>query len=457
MRRPSATQPGAPTAIVEIERLGSDGAGVGRLDDGRVVFVHRTAPGDRVKIRLTEQRARWARGRLEEILASGPGRVLPPCPRYTRCGGCTLQHVDSSTRIEALQLRIVDALERIGKLARPIPPLLFHPAPVTQRYRNRATFSVRRLGFRDGAPQVVSGFHTLEGAGRIVDVGSECLLLEPALAECWDALRAGWGAHARCLPAGESLRLTLRTLADGSAVLLIDGGGGSGDPEALLAAVPGLRTIWHRPEHATGAARCVAGDPSPEETWFGEQIVLKPGAFLQVNRAGAAALYDLVMAELTPPSQSTLEPQAAKSMRGVDLLDAYCGFGVYGRAWARAGEQAVGIELDPQAVQMASDRPVEGFTLLEGAVEDRILEALPARQVVLNPPRTGAASAVMESLAGCAELERIVYVSCDPATLARDLARLGPSFRAVRLQAIDLFPQTAHVETVVTLEPVRSA
>jgi 23S rRNA (uracil1939-C5)-methyltransferase len=104
---------------------------------------------------------------------------------------------------------------------------------------------------------------------------------------------------------------------------------------------------------------------------------------------------------------------------------------------------------------MGETHPVSGFTLLSGSVEDRIHEALPARQVILNPPRGGADPQVMEVLQTASGIGRIVYVSCDPATLARDLARLGPGYTLKRLQALDLFPQTAHVETIVTLEPSR--
>jgi len=429
---------------------------VGRLDDGRVLFVHRTAPGDLARVRLIEQKPRWVRGRLETVLEPGPGRVTPPCPRYDRCGGCTLQHVSEPIREGALRERILDAFRRIGKLPEPFPELEFHRASSPIHYRNRATFSLRRLGFQGGASRVVSGFHALESPGNIVEVGGECLLLEPALSELWTALRASWGANASRLPAGEALRLTVRTLTDGTGVLLVEGGGGRGDPEALLAEIPALRAIWHRAEGRTPSKgpRCLAGDPAPSEHWFGDEIAIQPGAFLQVNRNGAKALHDCVLAELEAPLLDDGASTAA-GPTGIDLLDAYCGFGVYGRAWARRGFQSVGIELDGGAAAMGETHPVSGFTLLSGSVEDRIHEALPARQVILNPPRGGADPQVMEVLQTASGIGRIVYVSCDPATLARDLARLGPAYTLKRLQALDLFPQTAHVETIVTLEPSR--
>ncbi len=288
-----------------------------------------------------------------------------------------------------------------------------------------------------------AGFHALGKPGTLVEVGTEvggpCLLAEPALVRLWDALRGAWGPDARRLPAGAELRLTLRVLDDETGILLVEGGGGAGKPEELLASVPGLRALWSLPG-AGGEPRLLAGDPEPVERWFGEVLPVRPGAFLQTNRAGAEILHALALAALE------VHP-------GDRVVDAYAGTGIYAREAARRGAEGVGIELDPGAVAMGRALPLPGFTLLEGPVEDLLPLALPADRVLLNPPRSGAAEGVMEALAA-APPRRIVYVSCDPATLARDLARLGSGFRVVALDAVDLFPQTAHVETVVTLDPL---
>jgi 23S rRNA (uracil1939-C5)-methyltransferase len=495
VRKPRSSS-GAVHEVV-IHGVGAAGAGVGRLDDGRVVFVHRTAPGDRVRVRLTQEKGRWARGRLDRVLEGAPERRTPPCVYYDRCGGCTLQHLEPEAQLATRGVQLHDALERIGKLEG-LPPVELHAAPAEFHYRNRVSFTLRRLGVRPPAgpppgafpadpsdPQVVAGFHALDRPGVLVDIGAPsapgasgagasgdaqpCLLVEPALAGLWAEVRRHWGRNASRLPAGMELRLTLRSLSDGTGVLLVEGGGGDGDPEALLEAVPGLRAIWARPGGSGGQGgmgslgsmgglaegraesegqgfetlrppRLLAGEENPVERWFGEEIPVRPGAFLQVNREGAHRLHDLALAELD-------------ARPGERILDAYCGFGVYGRAVARGGAQAVGIELDPQAVAMGRDRPVPGFDLLEGAVEDRLPAELPADRVILNPPRGGVEPGVMEALAAHPP-RRLVYVSCDPATLARDLRRLGDGFRIVRLQAVDLFPQTAHVETVATLDRI---
>ncbi len=467
---PQGTEPASIEVgkVVEaaIHDLSSEGAGVGRLPDGRTLFVHRTAPGDRARARVTHLRSRWGRGRLERLLEEGPGRRAAPCRHYATCGGCVLEHLDYSAQLEAKANRVRETLARIGG-RRGLPALEVHPSPREFRYRNRASFTLRRLG----GDRVVAGFHALEAPGRIVDLGGECLLLEEGVARAWDGIRSGWGPGAGRLPAGPRLRLTVRATADGDALLLVEGGRESeaGPPGAegagaLLAEVPTLRAVWWVPDNPGGGsgaepgvgsgigsgaasggasgigsqeARLLAGDDGVEEVWFGERVPIRPGAFLQVNRWAATFLHELVLREVG-------------GGRGRRVLDAYCGFGVYGRCLARHGAEAVGIELSPEAVAMADARPVPGFRILAGRVEERLHEALPVDRAILNPPRQGVAPGVMEALAEGVG-ERIVYVSCDPATLARDLAAMGTGFRVERIQLFDLFPQTAHVEAVVTL------
>ncbi|TVP54796.1 MAG: class I SAM-dependent RNA methyltransferase [Gemmatimonadales bacterium] len=418
--------------ILEIEGLSSEGAGVSRLPDGRTVFVHRTVPGDRVRIELTKSKKRWARGRLLEVVEPGPARREPPCAYAGRCGGCTLEQMEYTTQLEAKQTRIHDALTRIGGLEA-LPAIEMHASPREFGYRNRASFSL----VRGGGDRVYAGFHGLEDPGRIVDLGGDCQLLEASLGALWDELRDRWGPGAARLPDGRRLRLTLRSLSDGTGFLLVEGGIEGGDAAALVHEIEGLRAVWAAPEQGDPPI-LVAGEEALFEHWYGERIPIRPGAFLQVNRDAAEHLHDLVLREVGRP-------------RGLRVLDAYCGFGVYGRRLARHGASAVGIELDPQAILMGRAEAVEGFELLEGRVEDRIAEGLPADRVILNPPRAGVEEGVMEALSAQPPA-RLIYVSCDPATLARDLARLGGAMRLLRVQGVDLFPQTPHVETVVTLE-----
>ena len=416
-----------------VEAIGSDGAGVGRAQDGRVVFVHRTAPGDRVSVEITSVRRRWARARLLEVLKAAPDRRPPPCVHYQNCGGCTLEHISYPAQLRAKGRLVIDALTRIGgRRGFPAPEL--HASPRTIRYRNRVTFTLVRP--RTG--EVAAGFHRLESPEQVLDVDGRCLLPEEAIATAWDGLRSCWGPSANRLPSGPRLRLTLRGVEDGRVLLLIEGGEGAGEPGVIISKVPELSSIWHRPEGSSRSPHCVSGDPNLTEFWFGEEIEVRPTGFLQGNREAAARLHEAVIEE-------------AGTVRSKRVLDAYCGFGAVGRRLALSGARVLGIEVDPEAVRMSRERPIEGFRVMEGRVEDLLHQALPLDFVILNPPRNGVKKGVMEGLAS-ARPDRMIYVSCDPATLARDMGRVGNGYRVSRLQVFDLFPQTAHVETVVTLE-----
>ena len=416
-------------ASVHIRALGSDGAGVGNLPDGRVVFVPRTAPGDEVRVRITRQKRRWARGRLVEVLQAAPHRVEPACPYYAECGGCTLQHIAYEDQLVWKTRFVQDALERIGGLEVSVPPVA--PSPAPRAYRSRITFTLLRLP----GERVVAGFHHLANPGRIVNVEDGCILPDPTIANAWRQLRAAWGEAARRLPGGRRLRLTLRTVDEGL-ILVVEGGRGPGRPDLLLKEVEGLVAVWSI--DPKGAQRLLAGQAVVHETRLGEVIRTNPTAFLQVNENAADHLHRWVLDE-------------ARAGPEISVVDAYCGVGLYGRRIARAGGRAVGIEQDPRAAKTAATDAPEGFTVLTGTVEERLSEAFPADVVILNPPRAGVDARVTDTLRSDGP-PRVIYVSCDPATLARDLARLRPAYDVSRVRAFDLFPQTSHVEAAALLE-----
>jgi 23S rRNA (uracil1939-C5)-methyltransferase len=421
---------GPQTERVHIHGIAAGGAGVGRLGDGRAVFVHRTAPGDTVDIEITQSRARWARGSLVQVIDGGQDRRTPPCPHYARCGGCTLEHVTYAAQLEAKRELVAEALERIGGVSVDVPAV--QASPEEFRYRNRVSFALLRL--RGG--RVVAGCHELERPGRILDIGGDCLLPEPAIATAWDTLRASWGTAAGRLPAGASLRLTLRATAAGDLTLLSDGGRGRGEPNELLRAVPSLAAIWHRPT-PTRRATLLAGDARVAEQWGDDALGLSGALFLQVNRAAAALLEDHVLA-------------LAGNVRGQRVIDAYCGVGVHARRLAERGAEAIGIELDAHAIAEAERLAPAGARFVRGEVERVLAEQLPCDLAVVNPPRAGMAAAAT-ALLRANPPGRILYVSCDSSTLARDIDRLGNAFALRSIRCFDLFPQTAHVETVAEL------
>jgi 23S rRNA (uracil1939-C5)-methyltransferase len=417
---------------VTIDGIGSGGAGVGRLPDGRAVFVQRTAAGDDVEVTVEVEHKRWARARLVDLTHEGPHRRAPPCPLYVRCGGCTLQHLEYQAQLRAKALLVSETMRRIGGFDIEVPRI--EPSPHEFHYRNRASFTLLRTGGR-----VIAGYHVLESPGRILDVDERCLLLEPSLTAAWRALRDSWGPQAALLPAGARLRLTLRSAAGGCS-LLIGGGQGRGQPEALLAAVPALRSIWSRRDPADRSRR-IAGDAALEEQWRDEVIRMRGGVFVQVNRGMAAQLEAHVL-------------ERAGAVRGRKVVDAYCGIGTYTSRLIHAGAHVTGIEIDADATAEAAARlPDARFVV--GPVEKLLPHALPADIVIANPPRAGMHHDACNALRA-APPKQILYVSCDPATLARDVARLGPAFTITSTRCFDMFPQTAHVETVLELTCVTS-
>jgi 23S rRNA (uracil1939-C5)-methyltransferase len=431
--RQGPRRPPAPVTV-RIDSIAAGGEGVGRLPDGRVTFVHRTAPGDMAEIVLTEKKDRWTRGQLLRVIEPSPERREAPCPFYARCGGCTLEHMTYEAQLRAKSRIVADALTRIGGVATEAPEVV--PSPSEHRYRNRVSFALRR---REHG-RVVAGFHAIGAPDEIVDLDGGCLLFEEAIGRVWDGIRASWGPDARRLPSGEQLRLTLRTNAAGEVSLLVEGGFLPGKPEELIAAVPGLVSVWHRPREA--APELIAGAPGLPETWGDETVELSGAAFLQVNRAAAALLEAYAM-------------ELAGDVAGRTVLDAYCGIGLHARRLARAGARVTGIELDPDAVAEARRSAPEGAVFVEGPVEALIGEHLPADLVILNPPRAGIAAEAADALVA-APAARIIYVSCNPATLARDIKRMSAAYRLESIRSFDLFPQTAHVESVALLTRIES-
>lgn len=422
---------------VRVRALGSGGGGVADLPDGRVVFIQRTAPGDLVRIQIEKSKPRWATGSVEALLEPGPDRIEASCPLYSECGGCQLQHIPYERQIEWKGRFIADALGRIGGLEGIEPPEVV-PSPSKERYRSRVTYTLRRL--RGG--RVVAGFHALGKPAHVIEVGRECLLPLDELTNVWEALREHWGPGARHLPEAGRLRLTLR-LGDDGVELVVQGGARGWTGRALVERVPAIVAVWHEAAGTEKGPSLVLGTPGARGGT----------SFEQVNRDAAVALRDYVLEVVGAPSHLLAEEGAAKDESAVELVDAYCGNGTYGRALASRGWSVVGIELDPSAVELAEDDAPEGFSVVRGSVEMLLPDTLPADVLLVNPPRGGFDASVPPLILNNPP-ERIVYVSCDAGTLSRDLRALESRYKVESVKAFDLFPQTAHVETLVALRRV---
>lgn len=401
---------------VTVTGIAAGGEGVARLADGRAVFVPRTAPGDVVVLdpRRLERRRSWARGRAARVLEGGPDRVEPPCPHYEgdQCGGCQLQHLAYAAQVRIKSRLIGDALRRIGKLTLDDPPV--EPAVQPFRYRAKVTLAAGRRGW---------GFHELAPTGRVFPV-RDCHLADPRLMTVWSWLRQ----RPELLPP-RARRLALRLDRDGRVHVIVESGGAPWQhAEQVRAGDTGADVVcWWQP--VGGAARVVAGP----ETGF------PATAFEQVNPVMGAAAHAWATAALG-------------EVHGGTVWDLYGGIGDTAVALSAAGAAVVSVDADERAVAWARARDTVHPVRFIAARAEEVVGRLPEpRAAVLNPPRAGLHWDVTLWLTSH-PVPRVVYVSCDPATLARDLARLAAVYRVVGLRGFDLFPQTAHVETVAVLE-----
>jgi len=440
MTESESVPPEGPGTIVElrIDSLATGGEGVGREADGRVVFVPRTAPGDLVRARLILLRKRWARGELVELLSPGPGRRQAPCPVYDRCGGCSLQHMTIEAQRASKRQIVSDTLRRIGGVELGVPELEF--AGPELGYRNRITVTLRRT-----SEGVVAGFRAHDDPEDVVDL-PDCLLAEVPVRQAFRELRSGWGSDACLLPEGRELRITIRAGTGGEVALLVQGGESDrpGDPSSVAQSISGLASyVWIDSE---GLHTVLAGSAGFKDYWQGTWFGLGPESFLQVNRSVSDAM-DRYLDQCVGPRS------------GLRIADLYSGAGARALRWAREGASVTAVESDAESCATASLAAAESgldVRVVQAPVESAGESYKDSEVVVVNPPRAGLAKGVAEDLVKAGGIRRMAYVSCDPAKLARDLARLSPAWRPVAVRAFDAFPQTAHVETVVWLERVEA-
>lgn len=399
---------------VRILRLAAGGDGVGKLEDGRTVFVPRTAPGDLVELSSLREYRRFARARPGALLETGPDRVEPRCPHYTEdeCGGCQLQHLSLPAQQQARRAFVGDALRRIARLDSPDPELV--PSAAAFEYRTKITLAA------DG---VLIGLRRYERPDQIFAL-ERCHITVPVLMDLWTSLRP-----LRALLPPDLEKVVLRRDRSGGlhVVCRVAGlKGWDGGPllQAELSRAGQSPTIWWHPEGS--AARAVAG----------------------AGEASSATAF----AQVHPDMGDRVRAFAVEMLGDVEgrrVWDLYAGIGETTAALASRGAAVESVEVDQSAVHAAeaSGPPSRRHV---GRVEDVLANLSTPDLVVTNPPRTGMDVRVTDVLERTG-LQRLVYVSCDPATLARDLTRL-PSFRLSRVRSFDLFPQTAHVETVAVLD-----
>ncbi len=369
--------------------------------DNQVIFASYGLPGEEVIVELNQNKKDYRRGRVVEVITPSPARVQPRCPLFGQCGGCRWQHIDYQAQIEMKRKIVADQLKRIGGFGDDIEinPTLGAENP--WNYRNHARFSFRRstgkLGF------------TVEGTHRFLEV-PVCHIMHPAINEVLASLQGK--LHQRLHQV--AVRYGVNT-----GQLLIN-------PKLDVADLP----------YPTGQEYL-------EEELLGRRFRIAAASFFQVNTPQAERMINYVFDQLKLGQNDT-------------LVDIYCGVGTFGLLTAEKVAKVIGIEDSAAALKDAhyNAQGLDNVVFVRGAAED-ILVTLQEHvdAAIIDPPRVGCKPEVIEAMRRL-NPNKIVYVSCDPATLARDLRLLcaDDRYRIVDIQPIDMFPHTYHIETVVTLE-----
>ena len=431
----------------------AEGQGIARID-GCVVFIPNAIVGERCRVRIEKAQKTWAAGKLVEILEKSPHRVNRECPISSSCGGCDFWHMDytEETRLKANRVR--QALNRIGGENLDEIPIL--SAPSCQGYRNRAQYPVATEKGRVYAGFFRAGTHSVVENSRCLILPEETDLVKKIVIDYVNHYRIT--AYDETTGKGLLRHIYVRRGAVSGQVLvcLVINGRKLPHPEDLIArlqAVPGFTTLVLSVNTKTG--NTVLGDEfitlyGPgyiEDTLCALTFRLSPRSFYQVNHHQAQRLYD-----------------AAITQAGITkddlVLDLYCGVGTITLAMAKAAGKVIGVEVVEQAVQDAKENARRnGIENAEFFCGDAGKAALALEEqgirpdvVVVDPPRKGLNADTIEALARMSP-RRIVYVSCDPATLARDVALLKDRGYALKsAQAADLFPRCSHVESIAVLE-----
>lgn len=445
--------------IVEIEITGytAEGSGVGRWQD-IAVFVPLAAAGDRLSVKILKTAKTYAFGKIESIIRPSEQRVDAGCEQFSKCGGCVYRHIAYEEELRAKQQRVQDALERIGGLH----DIVLNPivgAEQPDHYRNKAQIPI---GFENG--KIRMGFYA-NRSHQIISC-NECLLQPKAFAAAMNAFqewaeKTGEDVYNEQTGKGRLRHLYLRQAeATGEMMVcvVVNGNGVHHEPELvelLRKNVPGLKSvIINSNREKTNVilgkkCRTVWGSDSITDILCGLKFNISPMSFYQVNRSQAERLY-------------TIAGKYAGLTGSETLLDLYCGTGTIGLSMADKAKNVIGVEIIEQAVEDAKKNAARNgienaeFLCMDAAKAADMLASRGVKPdvVILDPPRKGCDASLIETVAGMAP-QRVVYVSCDPATLARDLKLFASKgYRAEEATPVDMFPRTAHVECIVLMSRV---
>lgn len=438
-----------PTLSLAIQGYGTNGEGVARLPDGMACFVQGALKGEQCLVKLDKVGKSAAWGHVEKVEVPSPARLEPDCLYYVNCGGCATRHMDYQEELEFKRQKVEDCLRRIGGCQ--VPVSVIYGADNTKRYRNKVQFPIsgEAIGFYAARTHIVT------------DV-EDCLLQPLPAARLRAALKNfmstyGVRAYDEGTGAGLLRHLYVRTNRAGESLccVLVNGRALPHEEalvEALRSAEPGLRGIVLGVNEKKNnvilgdSYRTLWGRDHLMDEMCGLSFKLSVPSFYQVNTPQAERLYELAL--------------DFAQLNGTETaVDLYCGIGTITLCLAQRAKTVVGAEIVPEAIEDAKENAarnglhnVEFFCGDASAVAARLAsDGVRPDVITVDPPRKGLAEDVVASIAAMAP-SRVVYVSCDPATLARDVKRFREQgYTVQKAAAVDLFPRTAHVEAVVLL------
>lgn len=445
---------------IELEITGytAEGSGVGRYEN-IAVFVPLAAVGDRLRVKILKTAKTYAFGKLEQILSPSPDRVRQDCSQFAKCGGCVYRHIDYAAELRAKEQRVRDAVERIGGF-RDLPIRSIVGSANPDHYRNKAQLPIGKAAGKG----ITLGFYASH-SHRLIPC-EECFLQPAAFTAAmrafqeW-ALKTGEDVYNEATGKGRLRHLYLRQAGATGEIMVcvvVNGNGVHQEPELvelLRKNVPGLKSVIinvnrERTNVVLGKkCRTVWGEDTITDMLCGLKFHISPLSFYQVNRDQAERLY-------------TIAGEYAGLTGGETLLDLYCGTGTIGLSMAKKAGKVIGVEIVEQAVEDAKRNAERNgianaeFLCADAAKAADMLKNRGVRPdvVVLDPPRKGCDSSLIETVVKMGP-ERVVYVSCDPATLARDLKIFAQQgYVPKELTPVDMFPRTSHVETVVLMSRV---
>jgi 23S rRNA (uracil1939-C5)-methyltransferase len=394
---------------IEVERIASGGEGVGRLPDGKVVFVPRAAPGDTLQIDVLQSQKRFSRGVVTKIVTAGPDRIPPACPHYEKdeCGSCQLQHLSYEAQLAAKASMVGDSLRRLGGFDLPDPEI--EAAANPWGYRSKIT-----LAAKETETGRVIGFHNYRDPDLVFQL-DECHIATDVVRNAWKSLAEA--------PEKFPPDLTKVVIREASGALQVVLWSDSGDCNAtsLLDALEAPASIW-----------------------------VKKSDYQPVLVAGEASTPPLAFEQSSADMAQEIREHACEALGDVsdsDVLDLFCGMGITAGMLSEKGARVIAVDNDVAAIGYAR-KQYPGVTFRESGIENSLPYLGNPSAIVLNPPRTGLSKPARKWLAkwSTSGAKTLAYISCDPATLARDVK--GLEMKPVLIRAFDLFPQTSHVETL---------